>query len=355
MKAHIKKQADMNTWRALNAALLKFKSESITAVMLAICISCGSIAAVQHVYAGSSINVIAQQPFVGSDGKVNVVGVVKNNGTMPVEVVLGLKVVARSVGGGLSTTIKEPAYGRIIYPSSVSPFKFAVEPAWSVSGAPSILNAKEVLTPYYKPLNLSYSNMPAGSDRALVGTAKNISPFELRNVTILASVHNANGSQIDSVKSKLFPVIRPGQIVAFTDVPDPAIKAHIAFFSCAAIDIGNNPALNTLGIGNGQFISYQMYGVVQISELRYDNATDSLVFGIKHYNPAGGPFSLKMAETSKNPVSVIMDGKLYSASVKMDGRTVFVNFFVPPLSHQVQIKGITVGSSSGMSSGMSMK
>jgi hypothetical protein len=170
----------------------------------------------------------------------------------------------------------QPTYGRIIYPSSVSPFKFAVDPAWFVSGAPFILNAKEVLTPYYKPLNLSYSNMPAGSDRALVGTAKNISPFDFHNVTILASVHNAKGTQIDSVKSKLFPVIRPGQIVAFTAVPDPAIKPNIAYFSCADIDLGNNPALNTLAIGNGQFIAYQMYGVVQISDLRYDNATDTV-------------------------------------------------------------------------------
>jgi hypothetical protein len=84
------------------------------------------------------------------------------------------------------------------------------------------------------------------------------------------------------------------------------------------------------------------------------------VFGIKHYNPAGGTFGLKMPETSKNPVSVIMDGKLYSeASVKMDGKTVFVNFFVPPSDHQVQIKAIrnvTISAMSpGMSPGMSMK
>ena len=55
-----------------------------------------------------------------------------------------------------------------------------------------------------------------------------------------------------------------------------------------------------------------------------------------------------------------MDGKLYSeASVKMDGKTVFVNFFVPPSDHQVQIKAIrnvTISAMSpGMSPGMSMK
>ena len=326
--------------KRLGGALLKIKSEPLIVVLLAICISCGSIVSGQHVNASNSINVVAQPPFAGSDGKVNVVGVVKNNGVMPVEVVLGLKVVAKNAGGGLSTTIKEPTYGKIIYSSSVSPFKFAVEPAWSVSGAPFILNTKEVLTPYYKPLNLSYSNMPAGSERALVGTAKNISPFDLRNVTILASVHNANGTQIDSVKSRLFPEIRPGQIVAFAALPDPAIKAHIAYFSCADIAIGNNPSMSTLPIGHGQFISYQMYGVVEISALRYDNATDSLLFGIKHFNPAGGNFSLKLPESSNKPVSVMMDGKLTSASVKTDGKTVNVDFFVPPSNHQVQVKGI---------------
>ena len=63
---------------------------------------------------------------------------------MPVEVNLGAR------DSGLVTTIKEPTYGRVIYPSSVSPFKFAVEPSWSLSGSPFILNSKEVLTPYIK-------------------------------------------------------------------------------------------------------------------------------------------------------------------------------------------------------------
>jgi hypothetical protein len=324
----------------VNIPFPKFNAKSIMAVALTICISCGGFVTVQHAYSESPIQVIGQPPFTGSDGKLNVVGIVKNSGNMPVEVNLGLNIVAND--SGLVTTIKEPTYGRVIYPSSVSPFKFAVEPSWSLSGDPFILTSKEVLTPHYKVLNLSYSNMPVGNGKALIGTAKNVSPVDLHNVTILASVHKTNGTQIDSVKSELFPVIRPGQTVAFAAVPDAAIKSNIAYFSCADIDVGNNTALNTLGIGNGQFIAYQMIGVVQISDFKYDNATDSLVFGIKHYNPAGGPFSLKIPEMSNNqPVSVYLDGKLYSqASVKMDGKTVHVDFFIPPDNHQVQIKGI---------------
>jgi hypothetical protein len=188
---------------------------------------------------------------------------------------------------------------------------------------------------------LSYSNTQVGRYGELVGTAKNISPLDLRNVTILASVHNTNGTQIDSVKSQLFPVIKPGQTVAFAAIPDQAIKSHIAYFSCADIDVGNNPLLNTLPMGNGQFLAYQMFGVVQISDFKYDNATDSLVFGIKHYNPAGGLFTMKIPQMSKTPASVIMDGKLYTqASVKADGKTLNINFFVPPANHHVQIKGI---------------
>ena len=100
--------------------------------------------------------------------------------------------------------------------------------------------------------------------------------------------------------------------------------------------------MNTLDTGNGQFIAYQMYGATQISDLKYNNTTDSLVFGIIHFNPAGGSFSLKIPEMSKSqPISVILDGKLYTqASVKMDGKTVHLDFFIPPDNHQEQIKGI---------------
>ena len=160
------------------------------ALALTICISCGGFVTVQHAYSESPIKVMAQPPFTGSDGKLNAVGIVKNSGNMPVEVNLGLNIVARD--SGLVTTIKEPTYGRVIYPSSVSPFKFAVESSWSLSGSPFILDSKEVLTPYYKVLSLSYSNMPVGNDKALIGTAKNVSPVDLHNVTILASVHKSN-------------------------------------------------------------------------------------------------------------------------------------------------------------------
>jgi hypothetical protein len=132
----------------------------------------------------------------------NVVDIVKNSGNMLVEVNLGLIIVARD--SGLVTTIKEPTYGRVIYPSSVSPFKFAVEPSWSLSGSPFILNSKEVLTPYHKVLSLSYSNMPVGNEKALIGSAKNVSPVDLHNVTILASVHRTREPRSIPLKVSYF-------------------------------------------------------------------------------------------------------------------------------------------------------
>jgi hypothetical protein len=83
-------------------------------LILTICISCGVLVTVQYAYSEKR--------------------------QMPVEGNLGLNIVARS--SGLFTTIKEPTYGRIIYPSSVSPFNFAVEPSSSVSGSPFIFNSK---------------------------------------------------------------------------------------------------------------------------------------------------------------------------------------------------------------------
>ncbi|MFZ0514798.1 MAG: hypothetical protein WAM14_24555 [Candidatus Nitrosopolaris sp.] len=83
-----------------------------------------------------------------------------------------------------------------------------------------------------------------------------------------------------------------------------------------------------------------MYGAVQTNDFGYDNATDSLMFGIKYYNPDGGPF----VEMLKNqPLSVILDVKLYTqASVKIDGKIYMKTFFCSPANHQVQLNGLRI-------------
>jgi len=37
------------------------------------------------------------------------------------------------------------------------------------------------------------------------------------------------------------------------------------------------------------------------------------MFGVRHYNPSGGPMSLKLAKSSGNSaMPIMMDGKIYS-------------------------------------------
>jgi hypothetical protein len=192
---------------------------------------------------------------------------------------------------------------------------------------------------------LNYSNMPTSdSNKAMVGTAKNIGPFDLHDVSVYASVHDRNGIQIDSVTSNVIPLIKPGQEAAFIALPDSTIAPHIYYYSCAGVSLGNAP-MTVLDIGKGQSILYDINGVVRISDFKYNTANDSIMFGVRHYNPDGGPMSLKLVKNSGNPgVSIMMDGKIYNnnnALIKMtDPKTVHIDLFVPSGDHSLQIKGI---------------
>jgi hypothetical protein len=297
----------------------------------------------------NSVKMTKQESFRDSKGHLNIIGVVDNTGNIPVQITVGLNTLDKKDDkSGVTTTtpstMTDQTYGRIIYPLTGAPFKFVIAPNQSVRGAAFISSIKQVPVPYYNILRLNYSNMPTGSDKALVGTAKNIGPFDLHDVSVYASVHDRNGIQIDSVKSNVISLIKPGEEVAFTAVPDSAISPHVLFFSCAGVSLGNAP-MTILDIGKGQSISYDINGVVSISDFKYDNAKDSIIFGVKHYNPEGGPMSLKIVKKSGNPsavVSVMMDGKLYNrASVKTaDPKTVLIDLFIPSGNHDVQVKGI---------------
>jgi hypothetical protein len=293
----------------------------------------------------SFIRMTEQRTFRDSDGNLNVIGVVDNNGQIPLGITVGLNVTdgdgsTASSGATTLTTIKQPIFGRIIYPFAGAPFKFVIGPERTVTGKAFITNINQIPVPYYNFLKLNYTNMPTGDDKFLVGTAKNVGPFDLHNVTVYASAHDRNGTQLDSVKSNVIPVIKPGKEVAFIAKPYLGIKSSILYYSCAGFDL--DAPITTLDLGKGQFIAYDLRGLARISDFRYDNSTDSIVFGINYYSTNGGPLSLKIPQLSeKQSVSVIMDGKAYKqASVKMDGKTVYIDFFVPRDDHQIQIKGI---------------
>ena len=292
--------------------------------------------------------------FKDSNGNLNVVGVVNNDGSIPVQVMLGLKIVDNNdrhdsiaaVGVTTTTTIQESPYGRTIYPSTASPFKFVVSQGWSVLGQPFIISVKKIVeSPRYNDvLSLNYSNMGVGKDRALVGTIKNKGPFELHDVSVYASVHDRNKTQIDSVKSNTIAVIKPGQEVAFSAIPDDTIKQNVIAYSCAGLNF--NDPITTLEIGKDQYLAYDLRGTAAISDFRYENTTDSIMFGVRDYNPDGGPINLKIQQFyNKQSVNVFIDGKKLlldkDVSVKMDGKTIYIDLFVPKGEHKVQVQGIS--------------
>lgn len=275
--------------------------------------------------------------FVDSDGMLNVMGIVNNRGTAPIKVTMGLDVVD---GAGNTMTLQEAPYGRVLYPDKGAPLKFKVAEGLQVVGRPYVAKVEQSVQPLYDALVFNYTNMAVGEERMLVGTVKNTGPFEVRNLSVYASVHDENMVNLDSVRSNVIPVLLPGEEAAFEASPDPAVRAQVYYYSCAGPDY--DAPIPTLPTGDGKFIAFRMQTLSKVSSLRYDNTTDSISFGIKHYNPAGGPVELKFPQLYQNQtVTVVMDGDVYGdASVVMDGRTVSVDMFIPPGDHQVQVQGV---------------
>jgi hypothetical protein len=295
-----------------------------------------------------SIKMTKQQSFIDAHGKLNVIGVVDNNGKVPISVTVSLNTIDKS--SGMIRTLTDPTFGNIIYPYTGAPFKFIIDPNQQlVNGAAFISNVKHISVPYYNVIRLDYSNMPAANsnNKALVGTVQNIGSFNLHEVSVYASVHDRKGIQIDSVKSNVISLLKPGQEAQFIALPDFNTAPKIYFYSCAGVSLGKDP-MTALDIGKGQSILYDINGVLRISDFKYNTANDSIMFQAKHYNPSGGPMSLKLVKNSGgSDVIVMMDGKIYNngnrnaASIKMtDAKTTHIDLFIPPGDHTLEIKGI---------------
>ncbi|CAN5287131.1 hypothetical protein BH18THE2_BH18THE2_05110 [soil metagenome] len=298
-------------------------------------------------FADEATRISEQHFFKNSKGNLNIAGLVKNDGNMPVHVIVGLNITSKiSVNDTRASTdqhvstIQNTTYSRIVFPSTSSPFKFAVPPDSSIIQKAFISDVQEFPVPLYDNLVLNYSNVPVADNKALVGTVKNVGLVDIHNVSIYASVHNKNRTQIDSVKSNLIPVLKPGQESAFNAIPDPTLRGEVEYFSCAGLDF--DQPINTLRVDDDEFIPYDLRAIAKISTLEYVNSTDSISFGVKHYNPEGGDLSLKVPQLSANQtIFIMMDDKTYDKpSIRMDGKTINIDLFVPPGDHEINIQGI---------------
>ena len=108
-----------------------------------------------------------------------------------------------------------------------------------------------------------------------------------------------------------------------------------------------NPQMNKLIIDDNKVLRYDFEGPVAIRDLKYDNSSDSMLFGIKHYNPDGGPLVIKMASSeysgSQYPLSILVDGKdltIDRTAINDNGKVLTTNIEIPPKEHEIQIMGI---------------
>jgi hypothetical protein len=278
--------------------------------------------------------IIQRSSFVDSEGRTNVVGTVRNFGPAAAQVVVGMK----TNDGSEHTT---STYGRIIWPLTDSPFKFVLEPGTEPAGETFIAETIETSGIQYNTLVLTYNGMAVGDERAFVGKIRNTGPFEFNNVSVFAAVHSPDHkSQLDTVRSNVIATIRPGEETDFIAVPDPTIKSQVLFYSCAGLDF--NAPITTVETADGEFIPFSMTAFAEVSRLRHDNATDSLIFSVRPYLPDGGPLNVKIPQLGQDhAVAVSIDGNLdEQAAVSGDGKTLSIDISLPKGEHEVSVQGV---------------
>jgi hypothetical protein len=290
-----------------------------------------------EIYGEFPISIVDQKIFKSLNGDWNLIGVVQNKADTPLEVIIGVNITKPN---NISSILTDKTFGNIIHPYVAAPFKFTIGSDESFNGLAYPIKTKNVAKPFFMELGQNYSNFATDNEKALVGTIKNKGYNIIKNVAIYASVHSINGTQIDSVKSDVFPVIYPDQEVSYKITPDDAIKDDVYFYSCAGLDI--NAPISTLRIGEGEYLVYNLESASAISNFRYENLTDSIIFEIKPYNPFGGSTLFKIPQISQSQkIDVYLDGKQYENKVvTRNGKTISMDIFIPQDKHEVKISGI---------------
>jgi len=287
---------------------------------------------------GEDIEISSGTSFVDSDGKLNVIGVVTNLGTTSEQVTVGLDV--HNKIDGSKTTLRDTTFSKIIFPGKESPFKFKISDDHEVLGKPYLLEMKNGNEPYYNVIVQNYSNFPVGQNKELVGSLKNVGNVVVKNINVFASVHDKNGSQIDSIKSNTISTLNPGEIKHFSARPDYAITSNANYFSCAGFN--PNSPINTLDLGNGKFLPYGLESVAKISDFGYNESTDSISFTADHYNPLGGIITLKIPQlNNSHNLTIFLDNlEVQNEQITNNGKTITTNIFIPPNEHTVRVAGI---------------
>jgi hypothetical protein len=303
---------------------------------------------------GLNEDIVLKDPdsFLDNSDQNNIIGVIDNNGNFPVDVIVAVNVTERTqqIPGSSSSSSNEtsvisvtsPTFARVIYPGTGAPFKIVLDNKLVEAVSPPFVYAvKHVDKINYDLLKLNYSNMAIGNERALIGTMENTAPFPLYNATVYASVHDAKKAQLDSAISEKVTILQPGEIAQFKLVPDASAMSSAVYYSCAGVDL--DAPISTLKTSNGGFIPFDLQALAKIIDLRYDDESKSVVFGVDHYNPVGGFITLKLPQMSDDQKLIVkMDG-LPDGDVKMtsDGKTIKLDIFIPPDEHQIEVNGVS--------------
>jgi hypothetical protein len=290
-----------------------------------------------EIYGEFPISIVDQKIFKSFSGDWNLIGVVQNNVATPLEVKVGVNITKPN---NTSSILTNNTFSNVIHAYTAAPFKFTISSNELFNGLAYPIETKKVAKPFFMDLTQKYSNLATGNEKALVGTIKNTGPNIIKNVSVYASVHSINGTQIDSVKSTAIPVIYPDEEIGYKIFPDSAIKDGVYFYSCAGLDV--NAPISTLNIGNGEYLVFNLESVSAISNFRYENSSDSIIFEIKPYNPLGGHTIFQVPQISSNQkIDIFLDGKQYENKIiTMDGKTISMNIFIPKDKHEVKISGI---------------
>jgi hypothetical protein len=305
---------------------------------------------VQSVYAQEKNFVITEyKSLKASNGNLLIVGSVLNNGKIPAEIQMGYNITDKI--NGAVTTLKIPAYSKITYPSEVVPFKFVINSSIGTqlgmqADKPFILNVTYRSLPKYSNVAvLNYSSIPFGNNKALIGTIKNNSPFDITHVVLYASARNKAGLQIDSVKSGMIPFMKAGQTLEFSAIPEPYIQSEVYSYSCVGADLQDAMSYRLVEVGQKQTVGYKLTGLATVDDIKYVNSTDSLTFKVNNYYPTPGPMNLMIMPQllAKQHISLIMDGKVYTNSVRtnMNGKEILIDLLVPQGKHNFQVIGIS--------------